>query len=446
MRRLPAGMTYLKGKPMDEHRSFPGTRHGNPLQPLIELLQGGDPDAISHKYGVSREELERRLHEFQMTRSRAALAENLQFQKSGRNDPCPCGSGKKYKKCCLPAHEEARKTLPPDRLQAMEERARLQENLQKDIEKGFDLLFSQEIDKARKLALRVLETHPEDDRLHDIFVSTAMASGDYDRAFLTARHRWQVAQEEKAHFQEHGSHKRQGNERQLVYFYSPSTWLEKFWMAERARHYREAFSSKGDPRLEQMIDELKAANDTKRFPEKEEEGYNARRTALAPVLERLEAEGPSAIPYLLPLTYNFSWASLFVPDLLLAYGTDDCIRLLAELSMFRFPYFAQKCLMNLEALGDRAIPFIEEALLTNPVFDELKVGLIMVLGRSSSRRSFEILARLTEHENKYVVNWVAEALGRQGNPDALPYLEKARERVGELSKIQGAIKDLMKSL
>ncbi len=25
--------------------------------------------------------------------------------KIGRNDPCPCGSGKKYKKCCLPLHE-----------------------------------------------------------------------------------------------------------------------------------------------------------------------------------------------------------------------------------------------------------------------------------------------------------------------------------------------------
>lgn len=24
----------------------------------------------------------------------------------GRNDPCPCGSGKKYKKCCLPKHNE----------------------------------------------------------------------------------------------------------------------------------------------------------------------------------------------------------------------------------------------------------------------------------------------------------------------------------------------------
>ncbi|MDR3585527.1 MAG: SEC-C metal-binding domain-containing protein [Desulfosporosinus sp.] len=25
---------------------------------------------------------------------------------AGRNDPCPCGSGKKYKKCCLSKDEE----------------------------------------------------------------------------------------------------------------------------------------------------------------------------------------------------------------------------------------------------------------------------------------------------------------------------------------------------
>jgi len=33
----------------------------------------------------------------------------------GRNDPCPCGSGKKYKKCCLAAAEAARagKPQPP---------------------------------------------------------------------------------------------------------------------------------------------------------------------------------------------------------------------------------------------------------------------------------------------------------------------------------------------
>lgn len=27
--------------------------------------------------------------------------------KPGRNDPCPCGSGKKYKRCCLPTDEAA---------------------------------------------------------------------------------------------------------------------------------------------------------------------------------------------------------------------------------------------------------------------------------------------------------------------------------------------------
>jgi len=27
------------------------------------------------------------------------------FKKIGRNDPCPCGSGKKYKKCCIGSGE-----------------------------------------------------------------------------------------------------------------------------------------------------------------------------------------------------------------------------------------------------------------------------------------------------------------------------------------------------
>jgi len=29
-------------------------------------------------------------------------------RKVGRNDPCPCGSGKKYKKCCLLKEMQAR--------------------------------------------------------------------------------------------------------------------------------------------------------------------------------------------------------------------------------------------------------------------------------------------------------------------------------------------------
>ena len=33
--------------------------------------------------------------------------------KVGRNDPCPCGSGRKYKQCCL-AREDAVETSPED--------------------------------------------------------------------------------------------------------------------------------------------------------------------------------------------------------------------------------------------------------------------------------------------------------------------------------------------
>ena len=33
--------------------------------------------------------------------------------KVGRNEPCPCGSGKKYKKCCLAKDEAIRATTPP---------------------------------------------------------------------------------------------------------------------------------------------------------------------------------------------------------------------------------------------------------------------------------------------------------------------------------------------
>src|SRR5262249_15074347 len=32
--------------------------------------------------------------------------------KVGRNDPCPCGSGKKYKKCCLPKDQATSATQP----------------------------------------------------------------------------------------------------------------------------------------------------------------------------------------------------------------------------------------------------------------------------------------------------------------------------------------------
>ena len=32
-------------------------------------------------------------------------------EKVGRNDPCPCGSGKKYKSCCFPKRQQKERPL-----------------------------------------------------------------------------------------------------------------------------------------------------------------------------------------------------------------------------------------------------------------------------------------------------------------------------------------------
>lgn len=34
-------------------------------------------------------------------RSKLGVRRQAEIRKVGRNNPCPCGSGKKYKKCCL---------------------------------------------------------------------------------------------------------------------------------------------------------------------------------------------------------------------------------------------------------------------------------------------------------------------------------------------------------
>ena len=44
------------------------------------------------------------------------MKEPVRGVKIGRNDPCPCGSGKKYKKCCLSLNPQARPEFHPDNI------------------------------------------------------------------------------------------------------------------------------------------------------------------------------------------------------------------------------------------------------------------------------------------------------------------------------------------
>jgi Protein of unknown function (DUF1186)/SEC-C motif len=66
-------------------------------------LFGDTVEELSRWYGLSdegRADRERRLQEVEAELTESEPNRNP-FRGVGRNDPCPCGSGKKFKKCCL---------------------------------------------------------------------------------------------------------------------------------------------------------------------------------------------------------------------------------------------------------------------------------------------------------------------------------------------------------
>ena len=94
--------------------------------------------------------------------------------KPGRNDPCPCGSGKKYKQCCRAADDAAALAATPKASPTKAPRARLLDMLQSLNPGGDgldeasnivpDLISEGRLDEAEKAAHDLLERYPE---VHD---------------------------------------------------------------------------------------------------------------------------------------------------------------------------------------------------------------------------------------------------------------------------------------
>jgi len=98
----------------------PGGIGGGPNEPFEQGPEAGVPSVITGGRGgngrpprqvaTSVDEIEeafQRKKKKELEQARMAGAGDMQVQqvvrsgeKIGRNDPCPCGSGKKYKKCC----------------------------------------------------------------------------------------------------------------------------------------------------------------------------------------------------------------------------------------------------------------------------------------------------------------------------------------------------------
>ncbi len=110
------------------------------------------------------------------------------MSKIGRNDPCPCGSGQKYKRCCLPKHEAA--AAERAAAAAAQAAARLvppvfdweDDGLDEASNRVVDLVHAGRLDEAEQAARELLTRYPD---VHDGFERLAMvyeARGDRKQA------------------------------------------------------------------------------------------------------------------------------------------------------------------------------------------------------------------------------------------------------------------------
>jgi uncharacterized protein len=72
--------------------SWPETPLTDELREEIEALMGAGAGRAYHRFAAERRAAARLARETKTVRR--------QVPKVGRNDPCPCGSGRKYKQCC----------------------------------------------------------------------------------------------------------------------------------------------------------------------------------------------------------------------------------------------------------------------------------------------------------------------------------------------------------
>lgn len=410
------------------------------FEPVLQLLQGGDPDVIARHAGVTRKQLFQMRDDLLVQAERErAKAVDAPPDKVGRNEPCPCGSGKKYKRCCLEKYEAAGHANDT----TLKAKQKEQENLIKRIEKAFGLLGSRQYDEAIRFASKLIERYPNEDRLHDIITTSHLYAGDYWNAIEICRQRLDVARSEKSYFIEHGRYRdAEIDKPALSYYYPPLTWLQKYWIALKAKDYQALYPEKEDTKIITLLQKLQTADHPDLFPEKHSQGLKLRKNELKGTLDTLKATGPESIPYLLPMACKYSWAGLFIPEILFAYKTDTAIRALIDISMFGFAYASGASLNFLEKLGATAIPYIEEAFSKNKAFDPIKTGIVSVLGNIQGPAAYNLLLRLLEHKSSHIVNWAGDALGKFNNVRALPAMVAANERIGGEKMIDTAIRKL----
>ncbi len=77
--------------------------------------------------------------------------------KIGRNAPCPCGSGKKYKKCCLLRQDEGKRHSPKEKIRFIPVYTEL-DQLSNSV---IDLIEENRLDEAEAVSHKLLAQYPD---------------------------------------------------------------------------------------------------------------------------------------------------------------------------------------------------------------------------------------------------------------------------------------------
>lgn len=109
------------------------------------------------------------------------------MSKLSRNAACPCGSGKKYKKCCLLREQDSATRQPPsDIFKQIHAQMEELDNLSNRV---LDLIEAGKLDEAEAQCHKLLEQYPDDvdglDRLAAVYEARGenrMAAEYYRRA------------------------------------------------------------------------------------------------------------------------------------------------------------------------------------------------------------------------------------------------------------------------
>jgi tetratricopeptide (TPR) repeat protein len=98
--------------------------------------------------------------------------------KIGRNAPCPCGSGKKYKKCCLPLQDTSRSQQDGAMVYPIAD----MDDLDRLSNSVLDLIEEDRLDEAEKVSHELLSRYPNQIDGFDRLAMVYEARGDSNKA------------------------------------------------------------------------------------------------------------------------------------------------------------------------------------------------------------------------------------------------------------------------